>query len=462
MNQALLVGRPWRVILAFAVPLLLGNVVQQLYQATDAVVVGRTLGVDALAAVGATGSLVFLLLGFTWGMSSGFGIPTARAFGAGDLDGVRRSVATGAILTGCAAVLVTSLALVLTRPALELLRTPDELVPQATTFATVAFSGAVATMYFNFLSSTIKALGNSRTPMVFLAICCGLNVVLVVAFVRGLGTGVGGASLATVLSQAMSVVLCLVFVKRRMPVLHLRRSDLRLHREETRTLLRLGLPMGFQFSIIAIGTLAVQLRLNELGSDAVAAYTTAARVDALALTLLASLGLSVSTFVAQNYGAGLHGRIRQGVRESLVMSFVGSVAIGVVLVAAGSHIVGLFVGPGEGRVVGMAAHMLVVNGSLYSILGVLFVTRAALQGLGNAFVPTVTGVIELGMRVGASIVLGAAFGYVGVIWGNPLAWVGAAVVLVPAFLRAQRALGADRVVAGQVSVDAGRPRRVPA
>ncbi|OIQ86605.1 multidrug export protein MepA [mine drainage metagenome] len=444
MPKVLTAGRPWRVILAFAVPLLVGNVVQQLYQFADAIVVGRVIGVDALAAVGTTGSLIFLLLGFAWGMTSGFAIPTAQAYGARDGAAVRRSVATGAMLTGAVSILLTLGAPFLAGPALRLLRTPAELLPQATTFAVVSFLGASTVMAFNFLAAIIRAIGDSRTPLVFLTLSCLLNVGLVVTFVAGLGMGVAGAALATVVSQATSVALCLVYVRRRVPVLHLHRDDWRVTRGDLARHLRLGLPMGFQMSIIAIGALAVQVRLNSLGAEAVAAYTTAARVDGLAVALLQSLGLAVSTFVAQNYGAGRPDRIRLGVVQGVWMSLGGAVLLGAVLITGGRSIIELFVGPGEEQVVTMATYLLHVNGSLYAVLGVLFVTRGALQGLGYTFVPTLTGTIELVMRVGAAVVLGAAFGFSGVVWGNPLAWVGAVAVLVPAYLRAQRRLTAAR------------------
>ncbi len=440
MSKVLTAGSPWRVIALFAVPLLVGNVVQQMYQVADAIVVGRTLGVDALAAVGATGSLLFLLLGFAWGMTSGFAIPTAQAFGAGDHAAVRRSVASGAVLTAVVSLVLTVAAPLLAEPALRLLRTPESLLPQATTFAVVSFLGASTMMSFNFLSAIVRAIGDSRTPLVFLTISCLLNIGLVVGLVAGLGTGVGGAALATVVSQGTSVALCLLYVWRRVPVLHVRREDWRVTREDLAQHLRLGLPMGFQASIIAIGTLAVQVRLNELGPDAVAAYTTAARVDGLAVALLSSLGLAVSMFVAQNLGGGRPDRIRTGVVQAAWMSVAASVVLGVVLVTAGSHIVQLFVGDGADRVVGMAAHFLHVTGALYTVLGVLFVLRGALQGLGHTFVPTVTGVIELVMRVGAAVVLGAAYGFDGVVWGNPLAWIGAVVVLVPVYVRWHRRL----------------------
>ncbi|RMI04907.1 MATE family efflux transporter [Cellulomonas triticagri] len=442
MAKVLTAGSPWRVILLFAIPLLVGNVVQQLYHFADAVVVGRQLGVESLAAVGATGSLLFLLLGFAWGMTSGFAIPTAQAFGARDLAAVRRSVAAGTVLTAAFSVVLTVGAPLLARPMLELLRTPDVLMAEATTFAQVSFLGASAVMFFNFLGAIVRAIGDSRTPLVFLTLACVLNVVLVVVMVGPMGLGVGGAALATVVSQALSVVLCLEYIRRRIPVLHVHRADWRVSRADLAEHLRLGLPMGFQASIIAIGTLAVQVRLNELGPDAVAAYTTASRVDGLAVALLQSLGLAVSMFVAQNLGGGRPDRIRQGVRQANWLAVVGSVVIGAVVVLCGGWLVRLFVGHGTSsdEVVALATQFLHINGALYVVLGILFVLRGALQGLGHTGVPTLTGVIELVMRVGAAIVLGAAFGYVGVVWGNPLAWAGAVVLLVPAYVRAQRHL----------------------
>lgn len=445
MSKALTTGSPWRVIATFSVPLLIGNVVQQLYHFADAVVVGRVLGVDSLAAVGATGSLLFLLIGFAWGMTSGFAIPTAQAFGAGDHAAVRRSVATGTLLTGAVTLVLSIAAPLLAEPALRLLRTPEELLPEATTFAVVSFLGAATTMAFNFLSSIIRAIGDSRTPLVFLTVSCVLNIGLVVALVGGLGTGVGGAALATVASQGVAVALCLVYVWRRVPVLHVRRADWHVTRADLARHLHLGLPMGFQASIIAIGALAVQVRLNALGPEAVAAYTTAARVDMLAITLLASLGLAMSMFVAQNLGGGRPDRIRAGVVQGVWMAVGASVVLGAVLVTAGSHLVGLFVGEGEERVVELAAYLLLVNGALYVVLGVLMVLRGALQGLGHTMVPTVTGLVELVMRVGAAIVLGAAYGFEGVVWGNPLAWVGAVAGLVPAYVRAHRRLALEPV-----------------
>lgn len=442
MPTSLTTGRPWRVILSFSIPLLLGNVVQQMYQFADAIVVGRHLGVTSLAAVGATGPLLFLLLGFAWGLTSGFAIPLAQAFGARDDAGVRRSVATGVLLSGATSILLTAGAPLIAGPLLVALQTPPELLPEATAFTQISFLGASATMFFNYLSAIIRAIGDSRTPLVFLTISCALNVGLVILLVGPLDWGVGGAALATVVAQGVSVVLCLEFVRRRLPMLHLRRGDWRVTRADIADHLRLGLPMGFQASIIAIGTLTVQVALNTLGADAVAAYTTASRVDSLAVALLASLGLAVSMYTAQNHGGRRPDRIRRGVKEATVMAIGAGVVLGGLMIAFGVPMVRLFVGEGSDDVVELAHLMLILNGCGYWALGMLFVLRGALQGLGRTLVPTVTGVIELIARVVAAIALGALIGFAGVALSNPLAWVGAILLLVPAYLRAHRSLAA--------------------
>lgn len=274
----------------------------------------------------------------------------------------------------------------------------------------------------------------------FLAISCALNVALVVAFVGPAHLGVGGAALATSLSQATSVALCLFYIRRRVPALHVRSEDWQVTRTDLATHLRLGLPFGFQTSIIALGSLAVQVRLNELGPEAVAAYTTAARVDGLAVALLQSLGLSVSMFVAQNLGGRRPDRIRLGVTQALRVAVIASVAIGALLFTTGGLIVRAFVGDSAPGVVNMAAHLLRVYASLYSVLGILFVLRGALQGLGHTRIPVLTGVVELGMRLVTAIFLGAFFGFDGVVWGTPLAWTGAVGILIPAYVMARNHL----------------------
>jgi len=441
MATTLITGRPWRVILTFAVPLLIGNVVQQLYQFVDTIVVGRQLGVNSLAAVGATGSLIFLIIGFAWGLASGFAIPTAQAFGAGDARGVSRSVATGTVLTAITSLILTVLGPLVAHPFLELLQTPPELMAEAAIFTQVTFIGGSTIMFFNYLAAIIRSIGDSTTPLVFLTVSCVLNVGLVILMVGPLGWGVAGAAWATVVAQAVSVVLCLIYMWRKLPVLHVHRADWRVTRADMVEHLRLGLPMGFQASIIAIGALVVQVALNTLGSDAVAAYTAASRVDSLASALLASLGLAASMYAAQNLGARRPDRIRRGTVQALWMAIIASLVLGAIMIAFGEAVVRLFIGEGSDRVVELAHLMLIINGVTYTLLGVLFVLRGVLQGVGRVLVPTITGVIELVARVVAAVVLGAMLDFTGVALSNPLAWVGAVAMLIPAYVSAHRAFG---------------------
>lgn len=440
MTKDLTAGNPAKLILLFTLPLLIGNVFQQLYGLADAFVVGRTIGVDALAAVGCTGSLSFLMLGFAWGMTSGLAIPTAQAFGAGDFAAVRRSVATGALIAAVTTVVLTVVSVASARPMLELLNTPPEIIDDATTFITISFWGTIATMFFNFLASTIRALGDSKTPLVFLMLSCVLNIVLVYAFVAVLHMGVAGAALATVTSQLVSVILCLQLIRIKMPVLHLARDDWRVTKADVAQHLKLGLPMGFQASIIAIGALMLQFTLNGLGAESVAAYTAAGKVDGIAVAPLGSFGLAVSTFAAQNYGAMKLARIRKGVAQTCMMSVAFSVLIAAVNIIFGTVLIRAFIGDSEPAVVEMAHTYLILNGICYFSLGILFALRGALQGLGHALIPTLSGVMELVTRVGAALLLTPIFGFAGAAMANPLAWVGACALLIPAYLVQRRKL----------------------
>lgn len=422
-------GSPLRVIIWFTIPLLVGNLFQQLYAITDAAVVGRLLGVDALASVGASGSLQFLLIGFALGASAGVTIPVAKAFGAGDLPAMRRAVTVGIVISGAIAVAITLIGTLGARTLLRWMGTPPELMGNAEVFLGVLFSGAAATVAFNFLSSVIRALGDSRTPLVFLVLACLLNAGLVVVFVAAFHLGVGGAALATVIAQAISTLCCLVLVIRRMPDLRLHREDWRLDRRELGESSKLGLTFGFQMSIIAVGAAVLQYGINGLGTDAVAAFTAAVRVDQAAVTPLISIGVALSTYVAQNRGAGQWGRVRVGVFRAAGLAVGFGVALGVVLVLFGTGLVRLFVGAGSDGVVAMAHRYLLVNGSLYTALALLFVCRNALQGLGITAVPTIAGVMELLARSFVGLYLVERLGFLGACLAAPLAWIGALVPL---------------------------------
>lgn len=459
MTRNLTSGPPTRLIVLFTLPLLVGNVFQQLYQFTDAAVVGRLVGLDGLGAVGATNGLVFLLIGFTWGSSAGLAIPIARAFGAGDLVAMRRFVAAGAYVSVGIAALITVGGSLVARPLLRLMDTPPELIDGSVAFLVTTLLGSAAMVAFNFLSSTIRALGDSRTPLLFLVLSCCLNAGLVFAFVAWLHLGVRGAALATVTAQLVSVAGCLWLIARRMPELHLSRDDWRPRRHEMAEPVRIGVPMGFQMSVIAIGTLVLQYAINGLGAESVAAFTAAMRVDQLAAAPLNSFGIAMATYVAQNRGARQWHRIRTGVFRISFVSIGLAIVVGLTLIAVSGPIARLFVGGGEDAVVAMVRQYFVVNGALYSILAMVFIMRNTVQGLGLSAVPTISGFLELAMRAAAGLVLVQHLGFLGVCFAAPLAWVGSVVPTSIAWLAQRRRLVEEEELAtGCPGVTA---RRVP-
>ncbi len=401
---------------------------------------GRLLGVDALAAVGASGSLQFLLFGFAFGASAGVAIPVARAFGAGNLPAMRRAVAAGIVISVAITIAITLIGTLGSRTLLTWMGTPAELLGTASTFLAVLFSGGATTVAFAFLSSVIRALGDSRTPLVFLVVSCVLNAGLVVLFIAAFGMGVGGAALATVIAQGLSVLWCLVLVVRRMPDLHLARADWRISRTELGDASRLGLTMGFQMSIIAVGAGVLQYGINQLGTDAVAAFTTAIRVEQVGVTPLVSIGVALSTYVAQNYGAGQWHRIRAGVFQASLLTVGFALVLGLVILAYGTGLVRLFVGVGADPVVAMAHRYLIITSSMYVSVALLLVLRNALQGLGVASVPTIAGVMELLARTFVGLVLISQIGFLGACLAAPFAWVGALVPLAVAWLVHRRRL----------------------
>jgi len=375
--------------------------------------------------VGASGSLQFLLFGFAMGASAGLAIPVARAFGAGDAAAVRRSVSAGILISAGIAIAITLIGTLGSGTLLAWMGTPPELMGSATVFLTVLFSGAVATVAFNFLSSVIRALGDSRTPLLFLVVACVLNAGLVVLLIAGFKLGVGGAAAATLIAQAVSVCLCLLLIARRMPELKLRRTDWSFSAAELGESAKLGLTLGFQMSVIAIGAAVLQYGINQLGTEAVAAFTAAMRVDQVAVIPLATVGIAMSTYVAQNRGAGEWWRIRFGVFRTSVLAVILAIGLGAGITIFGTDIVRLFVGDGNDHVVAMAHQYLILNGSLYWVLAVLFLLRNALQGLGVTAVPTIAGFMELLARSAVGLLLIERVGFLGACLAAPLAWLGA-------------------------------------
>lgn len=434
MRNDLTSGKPGRLILMFTVPLLIGNLFQQFYSMADTIIVGRTIDMYALAAVGATGAIAFLILGFVQGVTSGFSVITAQRVGANDEQGIRRSVATSIILSLGVTVVFTILSVLTARPLLELMQTPSDIIDSAFNYIVVIYYGIFASVFFNLFSSIVRALGDSKTPLLFLIIACIINIALDFVCILVFNMGVAGAGWATVIAQAVSAALCLVYSLKRFPVLRLRREDWTFTWNFAWQHLRVGLPMAFQFSVTAIGVMIMQAALNSFGSTTVAAFTAASKIENIVAQPLNSLGVTVSVFAAQNYGAGKLARIREGVRKSTVFSLVWSVAGGLLVVFGGKTLTQLFIGEASAAaVLDQSQYYLNVMAIFLFALGQLFIYRNVLQGIGRGGVPLFAGFAELLMRAFAAFILTGAFGYLGVCLANPIAWLGAVVPLAVAY-----------------------------
>ena len=443
MTKNLTEGDPARLIFFFALPLVAGNMMQQLYAFIDTLIVGRFLGVNALAAVGCTGSLMFLTLGFIMGFCTGVTIYTGQRFGAGDAQGVRRSAAACVVLGILAVLTLTAIILPLTRSLLLLMETPAEIIDGAQDFISIVFAGLTIFLLLYLQNCLIRSLGDSTTPTIFLAVTLAINVALEPVAILVLGWGIPGAALATVFSQAIGAVLFFVYIWRRVPALHTRWTDWKPDRAVLMAHLRMGLPMAFQASVIAFGAIILQVALNNLGAIPVAAYAATQKIDAVAVMPMLSFGYALAAYTAQNYGAQKYERIRMGVRACLKMSMAFAVGIGALLIAFGSHVLALFVGAdaaGSGEVIAYGETFLLVNGSTYVILALLLVYRNVLQGLGQSVIPTIAGAMELLMRAAAAIFLCTYLGFFGACLANPLAWIGAAVPVVLAYLWTEKTL----------------------
>lgn len=432
MNKDLTRGHPAKLIILFTIPLLIGNLFQQFYSMADTFIVGRTLGLHALAAVGCTGSLMFLIVGFVFGFSAGTAIITSQRFGAGDLSGVRRSFATSIILGAAVALFLSVFGTLMSKTLLQWMQTPPEIIEDANAYTFIIFAGVGATMLFNVFANALRAVGNSRAPLIFLVIACLLNIVLDYTFILVFHLGVAGAAYATVLAQLISGLLCLPYILKKGSVFRLTKDDWKIARQDLWIHLRTGLPMGFQLVIIASGAIVLQFALNGLGPIAVGAFAAAQRIDQMATMPLISFGITMATYTAQNYGAGKFDRIRSGIWQCVAISLTISVVMGVIMVVFGRFFSSFFI-VSDQEALALSHRFLTINGCAYCVLAMIFIFRNTLQGLGKTAIPTFAGFMELVMRVFGALVLTEYFGFTGVCISTPLAWIGAAVPLMIAF-----------------------------
>ena len=426
-------GKPIKLIWNFTIPLLIGNLFQQLYNMADTFIVGRTIGVHALASVGSTGSIIFLILGFANGLTAGLAIPLAQRYGAKDYLGVKRSFYVSILISAVVAILLTILSMVFCRQILEVMQTPAEIIDGAYDYLMVIFAGIFSSMAFNLLSNIFRSIGDAKTPLYFLVIACIMNIILDIVFIAGFGMGVEGAGYATVLSQIFSALACILYIWKKIPILRLNSKDFVAESSDVREHVRISFPMAFQSSIIALGAIIIQITLNQLGATAVAAYTAAQKIDQVAILPMMSFGVTMATFVAQNYGAKKYDRIWRGVRDCIKLSLTFAISVGIILNVFSPIFIRAFVGVGHEEVVELGAIYFITNGTMYSLLSLLFIYRYTLQGVGKTFTPTIAGIMELCMRAFAAVVLSNLYGYTGATMANPLAWLGSLIPLMIAY-----------------------------
>lgn len=427
------VGSPMRAIFRFAVPLILGYILQQMYLIIDTVIVGRWIGVNALAAIGASTSIMFLIMGFCNGSCAGFAIPVAQAFGAKDFRKMRTYVSNSYRIAITFAVVITLLSCLFCKKILHLVNTPLEVFDDAYIFLMLQFAAIPFTIGYNLLAGQIRALGNSKQPFYFLITASVVNILLDVLLILILGLGVEGAGIATLLSQAFSVCLCIRFIKKKMQILIPQGEERDFDNKKISILLNNGVPMGLQFSITGIGIIMLQSANNALGITCVAAFIAAMRIKYLFTCVFENIGVAMATYCGQNLGAKKMERISQGVRAAIKMMLIFFVFSFVVITPFADDMMTLFVDKGEAEVVTYAAEFMRIACYFYPCLGLLTIFRYSIQGLGYSNLSMMSGVMEMIARCGVSLWLVPAFMWTGVCYGDPVAWVMADMFLLPAF-----------------------------
>ena len=426
-------GEPLKLMLIFSIPLLIGNVFQQFYNIADIIIVGRTLGMNALAAVGAVSPLFFLIMFIIVGLTNGFAVITGQKFGAKDYTGVRRSTTMSAILSTIFTLFFTIGCAVCMDWILHLMNVPSEIYRDAYLYIQIIVIGLLITNFYNLLASVIRALGDSMTPLYCLIIASVLNIFLALLFILKFNLGVPGSAFALILSQAFSGMLCVWYVKKHFPILHLHKQDWifdwKKEFDFAMEHLKVGVPMAVQFGILGTSILIIQSVCNSFGASVIAAFTAALRIEQMATLPMISFGVALASFVAQNFGAGNFSRIRYGVKKASLINVGLSILMAFIMHFWGGDLVRIFVGNQNEDIVTIAHQYLFRSSLFYFFLAQIFIYRNALQGLGRAVIPMLASIGELIMRAFAAIYLAARIGYFGVFYAGPIAWIAASLVL---------------------------------
>lgn len=428
-------GSPAKLILAFTIPILIGNLFQQFYSMVDTAIVGQFVGVGALAAVGATGGVIFLVQGFVNGLTHGFSVIVSQRYGANDELGIKKATATSIYLSAIATVVLTIICVVLAKPVLQLMNTPADILEDATSYVTIFFGGLVSIIVYNLLASLLRAFGDSKTPLYFLILASITNIILDLVLIINFKMGVAGAAIATVVSQGLSGLLCYFYMIKKFDILTLKREHFKYDPVLVKELMYVSLPMALQYAITAIGVMILQVAVNSFGSTTVAAFTAATKVEQLVVQPGIAIGMTMATYAAQNLGARRIDRVRQGARQSAWITIVTNALSSVIVIFLGGYIVQLFIPSANVEALPISMEYLKITAIFYPVLGLLFLYRFALQGLGNTVVPMFAGVMELVMRTIVAFTLPGLLGYQGVCLASPLAWIGATVWLIWSYFR---------------------------
>lgn len=431
-------GSPVRLILQFMIPVCFGNIFQQFYNVADSIVAGQFIGVNALAAIGSTGSLMFFVTGWLNGLSSGFAILVSQRFGAKRYDQMRHYVAMSIYLAAAFAIVMTVGLLILNEPILRMMNFSDEIMPDVKAYMGIIYAGLIVTAAYNSLAAFLRALGDSKSPLYFLIISAVINVVLDIAFIVCFGMGVEGCAYATVIAQGISAVLCFVYILKKFPILHLKEEDFRISFRSFGRLLSLGIPMGLQFSITAIGTIIVQGAVNVYGEIYMAGFAAAGKLQNIIATVFTAFGATIATFVGQNRGAGRMDRVKTGVKYTQVMILIWSVVTMALVFFFGKYMMLLFVSASETEVIDAAVIYFRTVFWCYPFLGSIFLYRNTLQGMGYGLVPMLGGVFELAARSVIVMIVAGRTSFAGVCFSDPAAWIAALIPLVPYYIYTMR------------------------
>lgn len=439
-NKDMTTGNPLKLIMGFAIPIFFGMLFQQFYSVVDTVIVGQTLGVDALAAVGATGSITFMVVGFCNGIASGFAIPVAQRFGAKDEKGLKRAIANGVYLSALFSIVITVFVTIFCRNILEFLKTPADIIDGSYKYLIVIFAGIPITFFYNFFSGIMRSMGDSRTPVVFLMVASLINIFLDVFLIVNFGMGVEGAAYATIISQMVAATGSGIYMLKKYPIVHMTKEERSADMQAMMQLCYMGIPMGMQYSITAVGGVILQTAVNGLGSNYVAAMTTGSRIAGFFLVMFDALGSTMATYCGQNIGAKKLDRVSKGLFTASAIGAVCSVVAGVVLVFFGGKLALLFVEPTETEVIVNIVTYLRIESGFYFLLLLVCCVRFTIQGMGFSGFAVLAGVMEMVARALVAIVLVPVLGFTGVCFASPVAWILADAFLIPAFFYSKNKL----------------------